>query len=147
MSQKKYQVTLTENQLNTLVRATEVLARLGIGQWRHGLDHLPLMQTRHHQQLNDDVDEIGRLLSKHMKDGIDGWTRSLSISGASEDAKVAWDLYQTLRHHISWQKAVDDGWIESMNSRRNFTKMWQVYYDEPMLASGQPKAEVVTKPE
>jgi hypothetical protein len=41
---KKYTVELTEGQLSTISVACEILARLGIGQWKDAFDHLPLVK-------------------------------------------------------------------------------------------------------
>jgi len=143
---KSYQVTLTKNQAQVLMVATEVLARLGIGQFRDALRHLPLSEYSP-PGWHEALDTIGCILSQFTKDNVDGYRSSLGIhnSKTGEDSKIAWDLYQVLRHHLSWEDAVAEGKVESMNGRRNWDTMMTVNYDEPMVSSLEPLAKIETK--
>lgn len=136
-----YTLEVTEVQARVLVQATEVLARLGIGQFRDALDCLPTRE-RVHDGWHTDMDVIGKILAHHMIGGVDGYTRSLSVHSVdvSETSRIAWDLYQVLRHRLAWDRAVAEGVIESADAPRKWHKMFGVHYDEPSKVSEQPLA-------
>ncbi|MDD2663996.1 MAG: hypothetical protein PHD19_09570 [Dechloromonas sp.] len=139
-----YTLTVTKEQAQTLIQATEILARLGIGQFRDALECLPTREFLP-EGWSEDMDSIGQLLSRHMIGGIDGYRSSLGIhhNDVRKEAKIAWDLYQVLRHRLSWDRAVREGIVESADSPRKWPEMMQTHYDEPMKVSDQPLAIVM----
>jgi len=141
---KKYKVELTEKQLSTLSAACEILARLGIGQWRGAFDRLPLSKNIEWSDYHEDIDAIGKVISKYMISKIDGYHSSLGIihDDVSESSKVAWDLYQSFRHELAWDYAIEKGWVESRESERNWNEMMGVHYDAPFKTSDQPLAKI-----
>lgn len=114
-----YKITVTKKQAEVICAAVELITRLGIGQWREIMEYLPL--KRDYETYHEDLDIIGKFISRHTIDGVDGWRSSLSIHyhKVDERSKVGLDLYQVLRHRLSWDKAVADGKVESLNSPRN----------------------------
>lgn len=140
---KKYTITVTEEQAFALVEATEILARLGIGQFQHALEYLPLIK-RYPNGWFEDMEIIGQLLAAYTIGGINGYNSSLGIHAdqVSEQAKIAWDLYQVIRHRLSWDQAVKNGIVKSIDSPRNLAEMFQVYYDDPTKTSKQPLATI-----
>lgn len=138
-----YTVTITREQAYVLIKATEILARLGIGQFRDALECLPTREFLPHGW-HEDMDAIGKLLSRHMIEGIDGYRSILGMhhNDVRENARVSWDLYQVLRNRLAWDRAIADGIVESIESPRKWPEMMQVYYDEPMRVSCQPLALV-----
>lgn len=143
---KRYTIELTEHQAQTMATACEVLARLGIGQFRDALEKLPTTEYRP-QGWNDDMDTIGRMLSKHTIGNVDGWRSSLGIyhEKVREQSKDAWDLYQVIRHRLSWDRAIADG-ITDGKSRNWSGGMMGVNYDEPHKTSDQPLAIIKEMP-
>lgn len=140
-----YSLTMTKEQAETLSKATEILARLGIGQFRDALECLPLSEFLPNGW-QEDISRIGNMLSRHMICGVDGSGSSLGIHHKDVNAmsKIAWDLHQVLRHRLAWDKAVKNGVVESVDSPRKWPEMMQVFYDEPMKASVQPLAVVTS---
>lgn len=138
-----YTLTVTKEQAQVLIQATEILARLGIGQFRDALECLP-MRDFLPDGWHEDMDSIGRMLSRHMIGGIDGYRSSLGIhhKDVSEASRIAWDLYQVLRHRLAWDRAAAEGIVESADAPRKWPDMMQVHYDEPMKVSEQPLAVV-----
>lgn len=136
-----YTLTLTLRQAQVLQQATEVLARLGIGQFRDALERLPLKEGAP-QGWHQDMDDIGAMLARHTISGVDGWHSSLSILGGDtpESSKIAWDLHQVLRHRLAWDRAVAEGVVASADAPRRWPEMTQVSYDTPLRASSQPLA-------
>ena len=128
-----YTLTITERQARTLSMACEVLARLGMGQFKDALDHLPEADQRDWSAWHDDMEQISRILSKHMPGGID-------ISNADEEARTAWDLHAVIRHRLAWDRAKAEGVTDG--TKREWPAMMQVSYDEPMKYSEEPLAKM-----
>lgn len=134
---KKYKVELTERQLATLSSAAELVARLGIGQYRDAFEWLPIRSDISWSDYYADVDAIGDIISKYTSSDL-----GVSNPDTSSTSKIAWDLYQSFRRELAWDRAVDDGIIESRNSPRDWSEMMGVHYDEPMKISEEPLAVV-----
>lgn len=134
----KYTIELNKRQVETIMAAMEIYARLGIGQWRDAVDALPLKPD--YDTWHDDLDAIGAILARHTKRSVNGWQSSLGISSAdvAENAQIAWDVYQVIRKKLSWQRAVLEGVVESENSPRNWGKMMSVVYDDLFQVSNEP---------
>lgn len=143
MKDKFYSLKINEQQAQTLRLACEVLARLGMGQFHQALEALPVdWRKAYSQDWNEDLLVIGKILSKHTQSNVDGWAKSLGIHHASETSKTAWDLYQVIRHQLSWDRAVEKGFVENHNSPRDWNKMMAVDYDEPLKVSGESLAKI-----
>ena len=138
-----YTLTLTEKQAETLMIASEVLARLGIGQFRDALEWLPTRDSCP-EGWHDDMTAIGRILSRYMIGCGDGYHSNLGIqnSDVRPTPKIAWDLYQVIRHRLAWDNAVAEGVIDSPDAPRKWTAMLGVHYDDPMQSSAEPLAEI-----
>lgn len=141
---KKYKIELTESQLSTLSLASEILARLGIGQWRDAFEWLPKRSDMDWPDYHNDIDAIGKIISKYTPGRVDGYRSSLGMNNAdvSSTSKIAWDLYQSFRHELAWDRAVEYGYIESRESPRNWDEMLGVHYDEPFKTSEEPLAKI-----
>ena len=85
---KTYTLQITRQQALTLQVACEMLARLGIGQFRDALDHLPTREFRP-EGWHEDMDAIGAILSKYTVQGVDGWRHSLGISNDRQDRRYS----------------------------------------------------------
>ena len=138
-----YTLTLTEKQAETLMIASEVLARLGIGQFRDALGWLP-RREEFPEGWHDEMAAIGRMLSRHMIGAVDGYQSSLGIHNddVRPTPRIAWDLYQVIRHRLAWDKAVAEGVVDSPDAPRKWPAMLGVHYDEPMKSSAEPLAEI-----
>ena len=136
-----YTLTITERQACTISMACEVLARLGMGQFKDAFEHLPLRtQNLDWSAWHDDMEQISRILSKHMPGGIDGIRSSTGISNADEEARTAWDLHAVIRHRLAWDRAIAEGVTDG--TKREWPAMMQVSYDEPMKYSEEPLAKM-----
>ena len=128
-----YTLTITHSQARTLSTACEVLARLGMGQSKDAFDCLPLRKDIDWSAWHDDMEQISRILSKHMPGGID-------ISNADEEARTARDLHAVIRHRLAWDRAKAEGVTDG--TKREWPAMMQVSYDEPMKYSEEPLAKM-----
>lgn len=139
MSYKKlYTIKLNRSQLATLISATEVFARLGIGQFNFALDWLPIEKGKYISY--EDQLYFSERLAPLMVHHIDGYRSSLGIYSKEtpEFAKIAWDLHQVFRHRLSWERAVEKGIVASLDAQRKWPEMMGVDYDEPFPASEEP---------
>lgn len=102
MSDKTYTLHINAAQARVISTACEVLARLGMGQFRDALEHLPLRDT-FPPGWHDDMDVIAHILKKHTTNMIGtGHHHGIGGSKTSEASKTAWDLYQVVRHRLAW---------------------------------------------
>jgi len=127
MTERTYTLRMTAAQAQAISHACEVLARLGMGQYKDALDCLPLKEyapTGWHE----DMEGIGHILKKHttILHGV-GAYHGISSSKTSTESKTAWDLYQVIRHRLAWDA----------NPEGN---RMSVMFDQPMKTSDQPLA-------
>ena len=141
---KKYTLTITEKQARALMDACDLLQRVQLGQWREIEDNLPLKKPIDYEELHNDLQIIGSLLSKHMINNIDGYSSSLGIGNPNlpESNGILYDLYKVIEHKFSWERAVEEGIVESENSPRNWNKMLGVNYDAPIHWGNCPLAKM-----
>jgi hypothetical protein len=131
-----YNVKLTKPQLQALVKATDLLQRIQIGQWTRIEDHLPLREGIDYNTLK----MIGERLSLHLKEGVNGMNSSLGIGHpeVSSDNTIVYDIHCALRNYLAWEEAVDGGIVESFSSERKFPDMAGVLYDKPLHWGEEP---------
>lgn len=126
-----YTVEMSEKQMRVVSIACELLARVGIGQLDF-LDWLPLEDKRlfPHKAKR----QISAITKCYTIDQVDGGQKSLGIRNekTESECQIAWEIYQTFRHRLSWDRAVKDGVVESLDSPRKWDCMMGVNYDEPM---------------
>jgi len=137
---KTYTLTITEKQAKAIQDATDLLQRVQLGQWREIEDYLPLRYPVDYTNLHEDMRLIGQILSRYMIAGIDGGVSSLGIGHPSlpEDNGILYDLHCVIRHKLSWERAVEQGVVESEDSERKWPEMMTVNYDPPMKWGDEP---------
>lgn len=141
---KTYTLTVTEEQLKVISTACELLSRIQGGQIREAFEYLPLKKEVDWSVYHEIKDELTKRMPEILEDGIDGWSSSFGV-GSSKVHKyhdVAWDLYTTTRHQLSWEYAIEQGWVENFDSPRDWSKMLGVSFDSPMKFSEEPLAKI-----
>lgn len=133
-SDKVYNLRITEEQANCIRHATELLSRIMGGQWNEIMDWMPLRKDIDYEEYHKDMDIIEAILSKHMKDGIDGRSASFGVGcpHLHRYHDISWDLSKVIKHHTSWEYAIEQGWVEDFDSTRDWKNMLGCAYDEPM---------------
>ena len=141
---KTYTLTITEKQAWALQEATDLLQRVQLGQWREIEDNLPLQKPIDYEELRNDLQIIGALLSKHMVNNIDGYASSLGIGHKDlpESNGILYDLHCVIRNKLSWERAVEQNIIESEDSPRKWPEMMGVNFDPPMKWGNEPLAKM-----
>lgn len=141
MTEKLYNLQITEKQAKALMEAIDLLQRVQLGQWKEIEDSLPLKKPIDYSQLHNDMRLIGSILSHHMIDGIDGGASSLGIGHPAlpESNSILYDLYCVIRRKLALERAVENGLIENENVHRNEMPI-TVDYDIPLKWSLEPLA-------
>lgn len=145
---KTYTLTITKKQAQVISCACELLSRIQGGQIREAFDHLPLKKGVDWSVYHEIQDELTKRMPEILQDGIDGRSSSFGVGNPKlpESHDIAWDLYTTIRHKLSWEYAVEQGIVESENSPRKFPEMMTVNYDPPMKWSNEPLAKMERMP-
>lgn len=141
---KKYTVTLTEKQLRAISDAADLLQRVQLGQWTEIQDNLPLdYKNIDWYGFHKDFDEIGRILSKHMVDGINGINISLGVGNENlpESNSILYDIYKSINHKLAMDKLIDEGKIKNENVSRNELPIF-IQYDEVRAWSNEPLPKI-----
>mgnify|MGYP006270140011 CR=1 FL=1 len=132
-SDTMYTIQVNEEQLNAISESCEFLARISIGQWREVLDYLPVKKSPLDSFVNqhwsyEDEKLLQELFEKY---GV----ISKGISSGTDLAQTSYDIHQAIRHKISWKNAVKQGLVPSEDSKRDFSTMFGVNYDDPLKIS------------
>jgi len=123
----QYTLHLNAAQAATISHACEVLARLGMGQFKDALECLPLKEFMPPGFI-EDMEGIAHILKKHttIMNGV-GAYHAIGSHKTDERSKIAWDLYQVTRHRLAWDA----------NPKGNHMS---VMFDKPMKTSKEPLA-------
>jgi hypothetical protein len=137
MSETTYTLHLNATQAAAISHACEVLARLGMGQYKDAMECLPLREFCP-EGWHEDMDGIGHIIKKHttMLHGV-GSCHPIGSDKTSAESKTAWDVYQVLRHRLAWDAAQAEGHPGEGNAS---PPRWSVQYDKPMRTSAEPLA-------
>lgn len=122
-----YTMHLNTAQAATISKACEVLARLGMGQFKDALECLPTKEL-YPDGWHEDMEGIAHILKKHttIMNGV-GAYHAIGSHKTDERSKIAWDLYQVTRHRLAWDA----------NPKGNHMS---VMFDKPMKTSKEPLA-------
>ncbi len=141
---KTYNLTITEEQLKVISTACELLSRIQGGQIREAFEHLPLKKDIDWSVYHKIQDEVTKKMPEILEDEINGWNSHFGVgcSKLPDSHDIAWDLYTTTRHQLSWEYAIEQGWVEDFNSPRDWKNMLGVSYDSPMKFGTEPLAKI-----
>ena len=130
MKEPRYSVSLTRRQAQEILLAVEVLARLRIGQIDLALDQMIGEEGFSHNIPRETVEEVEELIKPHL-----GLSKNQYWGvGRFEEADVVFDIYEVLRHRLSWDTAVNQMRVSETQAEQNIRGegMWGVSYDLPM---------------
>ena len=101
---KKFQLTLTEDDLSIIMRALDIKFRLNMGSIDDALRELPLDYDRYYNtkswtDWNLTVDIIRQLISQFTIDNVDGWHDVLSVDGSEVKPEClrAYEMVKSIR--------------------------------------------------
>ena len=132
---------LSRKQLQLIQLALETQARLEMAQVDHALYQVRGKNGETHVFNWETIQQINNIV----KDAIRIDRNSSWGVGFHEDTDIKVDMMQVIRHKLAWERAVEDGTVESEQSPRKFSEMMGVCYDEPMKWSKESFIEVVNE--
>lgn len=130
----------TEKEIQVISESCDLYARLLMGQFNVIFDNLPLKEEVGYDRVWEIRDSVTKLLSEILIHRIDGWASSLGVGSPDlhPNSNIALDIHQVIRHKLSWERAVENGVVESENSERKWPEMMFVCYDEPFHWGTEP---------
>ena len=128
-SHKEIRIELEHDEACRLMRACEIIARIGMGQFK---DMIELFNPK----LNwDEQAVIERDLKERLFPEVGQGYYAMHSNKCPEECKVAWDCYQHIRREISWYGMGKD-WRK--DQREFCNGMRGVNFDEPFKVSKLP---------
>lgn len=123
-----YTLHLTETQLNALSAASELLARLHMGQFPTLTEYINV-PIEHISEFQADLENLKLHfgLTYYSSWGI------MNDDQVPEQARILWDIHQVIRHRLAYDSrpglTPENRWSEGA---------WTVQYDEPYKTSSEP---------
>ena len=135
MSDATFTLTMNEKQARVLEKALELMTRLGLGQVREVVGHLPRVRCPERQE--DEPIKVDREVVLQMCDeiihalGFRGWGHSYGVGHKNipPDAMVSYDLGAVMRNAIH-------------SLRDDPDKHYSVWGDRPLHYGSEPLAKV-----
>lgn len=135
-----YNLTISETQAHTICAACELLSRIHMGQLDHITNILVHLEMDRFCELRDELRRLEPLATGLPPNSYHG----IHSQETPEEARIAWDINQVLRHRVSHDRADREG-VPS-----TFTHRMTVNYDTPLRSSEEcqlAKINQTTKPE
>lgn len=136
---REYQLTLNAEQIRVCAMALDLFSRIGAGQLESIVEHPEIMNRIMDDRADvSDVVEARALFAeaKRLLFGYGpGQATAIRSPEIDDVARVAWDIYQVIRHRESWDKAGNP-------KERDWSTMVGVNFDEPRQSSEQPLPEL-----
>jgi hypothetical protein len=127
--EKKYVLEITERQLSILIDATEILARIGMGQFWTIIEHIvPKKPFAKYWEELPTARDILTSLGARMLDYPENASPGIHNPIVADKHQIAWDLHQVLRNRLAWDRHPEGG--------------MQTQFDDPLLSSKEPLAKV-----
>lgn len=125
----KVRVTMTPNQAKIVMRACELMSRLRCGQLDHVIDEIEDIQfasiPKEGQANRDAFDKIienrdvikehAAAIKQLMFPELKGYYSSYGV-GHEERSDIAWEVYTTIRHAVSWHEHPEGGITVNFNT-------------------------------
>lgn len=112
MTEKTYNLTLTEKQATVLTRALDLFSRIGIGQFEEVInifrdEHLsdPEMTPERIDEARKHIDHVKFMLTGHPANGSFG----ILNPRVSDDYRIAYDIQQVIRNRLAWDRRPEGG--------------------------------------
>ena len=113
----KYKIELDEEQLNVIQESLDFYSRIGMGQFNEMIGP-KYSDFQERLRLNGDYVEA-EVLIRQLKKKLTGLDHNQFYSIASPRSprycKIAWEIYQTFRYRISWDRNPSGGTTTNYN--------------------------------
>jgi hypothetical protein len=126
----QYQIQCTKEQVAVIRDALELWARISNGQIQEILTPFSNMPL----EFSEEIRRLSRQIEIKMREILP--TNPSSKHGVvSKYGDLSWEMFQTLRHRLSWDKVNNP-------PERNWKTMWSVDYDEPLKITEVPLVNI-----
>lgn len=138
MPSDRYTITMNRKQLGDIGRALEACFRMGIGQPSNALAYCRDRDGKPAIYGWNDVQDVERVIKSKM-----GLHPNASWGvGRFPELDVLCEMYKTIERFMSWERAVEEGIVPSMDAPRKWPEMFGCNYDDPMKYTDEPMIEV-----
>jgi hypothetical protein len=126
MSERKYEIKVSEKQVRIINAALDLYSRLLMGQWEECvLSELHLSDNYQCEQ------ELRRIATEYKARPSPNGFYGISNERVHDNARTAWDMQQVFRHRISWDNEPKGGWT--------------VNFDKPMQTNPEVELAKIEK--
>lgn len=134
MSDQQYRLTLTRQQLVAIGKALEACFRMGIGQPADAMSYCRRANGDAAICGWDEVKDVELVVKRKM-----GLRHNESWGvGKFSDLDALYEMYKSIERFLSWEKAVADGVVPSMDAPRKWPAMMGCNFDDPLRLTGEP---------
>jgi hypothetical protein len=135
-----YTATFNRNQLRVIMQALDAYQRLQMGQIDELATVLPVKHGADWSRVHGAIEAFGRAVAPSLISEVGTGGRFLGVGreGLPADNAVAYDIRRVIEHHLAWERAVEQGLVESVDSPRDFSAMMTVDYDRPAHYGSEP---------
>ena len=111
---KVYRLTVTDNQLDAIDRALESFMRMSIGQFKYSIEEVwrDKVLEVDRRELESICDRLKEMYTGYKDRGASYGIHSKEVQ---EDARIAWDIKQVIRHRISYDRHPEGGHTVNFN--------------------------------
>lgn len=128
---KRYTIEVSEKQLRVLISSTEIMSRIGLGQFWIILDHICSKPFHRYGSHFTEVRERLVQMAADLLNAPKHASFGIHSPQVHERHRIAWDLHRVFRHRASWDRHPEGG--------------IGVCFDEPYGTSDEPLAKIVAK--
>lgn len=133
---KEYNLHLTGEQADTIVKALDLFMRVGMGVFTEILEHPTIRTTRLNRSSSEP--HWRDMLIRLQQEVFPKLSYSIRSPEIGEENRVAYDLFQVIQHHRSWDEPCGQAAVDIENGR---TPMG-VNFQKPMKIGLQPLAKI-----
>lgn len=121
---KTYTLTVTETQAEIIAAALDFYARIGCGQFQVIGELFPVPRKESGLSINTYIHEVWH--NTYYQKQLFFGGKEVGITSAENRFKTAFDIFQVIRHRVSWDRKPEGGITV------NFGEPFQVNHDEPL---------------
>lgn len=121
---REYRLTINDEQAGVLMEALDMYFRVGMGQLREVGGHLvPFkLPSEEYRSRRDAVDEaLRQVRALAMPELHRNSDHGIASDAIDDSNRVACDLYDVIRHHVSWERDPTGGWTVNFDKPRRLS--------------------------
>ena len=111
------QIIFSVDDCNLIIYALEVYCRLFMGQIDMVLDHFNQLETDYYLELKDGMMTCEKFITGLISNAYWG----ISSPHLNFESKIGWEIYEVIRHRISWDRKPEGGITVNFREPMNWT--------------------------